>query len=126
MIEFLNTVTFEFIEFDIGHLSHLNGEAASVNVEGYIAETCEIGGAYETPGKGGAANCEDAEGDVESAELWKAAAKEDLKNPDYERKWRSSFLRAGRKRILRKDAQANVAREMNSRVNVLSRSQRKI
>ena len=39
----------------------------------YTAETCEIGGAYETSRKGGAAICEEAEGDVESAELLKAA-----------------------------------------------------
>ena len=45
---------------------------------GYIAETCEIGGAYEIFRKGGAAICEDAEGNVESAMLLKAAAKEDL------------------------------------------------
>ena len=39
----------------------------------YIAETCEIGGAYETSRKGVAAICKDAEGDVQSAELLKVA-----------------------------------------------------
>ena len=34
------------------------------------------------------------------------------------------FARVGRKEILRKDAQANVARGFEPRVNVLSRSQR--
>ena len=71
-------------------------EAFSIHLSGadhalYIAETCEIGGAYETSRKGGAAICEDAEGNVESAMLLKAAK---LK-----------------KRIERKDAQMNVARE---------------
>ena len=44
-----------------------NGEAASINVEGCVAEVLR---------KGGAAICEDAEGNVESAMLLKAAAKE--------------------------------------------------